>query len=148
MAFSYFLAYKPFGFPPPQRQRGIMKRPAICLFVTVAIVGWAAIGHAKKGGGGKAADAGEAKPADDSAAASDPKAEAAGAEAGGEAVEPEPGKVEEEIGAEPKAQKATTTLTWKDIVVLPRKASRKPFGPSVVMTMRSAAVSDAVLRIA
>ena len=103
-----------------------MKRPAICLFVTVAIVGWAAIGHAKKGGGGKAADAGEAKPADDGAAASDPKAEAAGAEAGGgETVEPEPGKVEEEIRAEPKAQKATTTLTWKDIVVFrARRSSR------------------------
>jgi outer membrane beta-barrel protein len=105
-----------------------MKRPAICLFITVAIVGWAAIGHAKKGGGGKAADAGEAKPADDGAAdtkASEPKADAAGSETSGEAVEPEPGKVEEEIGAEPKAQKATTTLTWKDIVVLPRKAFLK-----------------------
>jgi len=98
-----------------------MKRPAICLFITVAIVGWAAIGHAKKGGGGKAVETEEAKPAD----AGDAKADAAAGEATPTEPEAEPGKVEEEIGAEPKQAKAATTLSWQDIVVLPRKAFLK-----------------------
>jgi outer membrane beta-barrel protein len=103
-----------------------MKRPAISLFITVAIVGWAAIGHAKKGGGGKAADTEEAKAGDAAAdaKAADDKGAAAG-EASPSEPEAEPGKVEEEIGAEPKQAKAATTLSWQDIVVLPRKSFLK-----------------------
>ncbi len=114
-----------------------MKRPAICLFITVAIVGWAAIGHAKKGGGGKA-PAADAEAGDEKAApAGDEKGaapEAAPAEA-----EAEPGKVEEEIGAEPKQAKAATTLSWQDIVVLPRKSflkgGRLELAPSMGLTV-------------
>jgi outer membrane beta-barrel protein len=102
-----------------------MKRPAICLFITVAIVGWAAIGHAKKGGGGKAADTEEAKSGDAEAADAKAAEGAAAGEASPTEPEAEPGKVEEEIGAEPKQAKATTTLSWQDIVVLPRKSFLK-----------------------
>jgi outer membrane beta-barrel protein len=104
-----------------------MKRPAISLFITVAIVGWAAIGHAKKGGGGKAAETEAAQPADDKAAddkGSDASTAADQSAAPAEGGEAEPGKVEEEIG-EPKQAKAATTLSWQDIVVLPRKAFLK-----------------------
>jgi outer membrane beta-barrel protein len=120
-----------------------MKRAAICLFIWVAISGWAAGGQAwaKKGGGGKAAPA----PASDEPAAADDKSAAgsdqtaAPADSGqaapaageaapaGESLESEegkPGKVEgEEEGGKPKG--AATTLSWQDIVVVPRKAFLK-----------------------
>jgi outer membrane beta-barrel protein len=106
-----------------------MKRPAICLIVAVAIVGWTAIGHAKKGGGkgGGAADAPaeDAKPAADKAGGDD-KAAGAGTESldttGDDAAG---GKVEDDIsGPKPNAL-PTSQLTWKDVVVVPRKAFLK-----------------------
>ncbi len=112
-----------------------MKRPAISLLVCVALVGWAATSDAKKGGGKAAAPAGSDSASDDSAkggdaAGGDQAAEAQDKAAGskeaapaGESLETDesqPGKVEEDIGAT-KATVKTSTLSWKDIVVVPRK---------------------------
>jgi outer membrane beta-barrel protein len=98
-----------------------MKRLAISLSVCLALAGSAATGHAKRGGG-KAAPA-----PDENAAAGEG---AAPAEGGGKEAAPasesldttegEPAKIEEEIGG-PKTQRPTTTLSWQDIVVVPRK---------------------------
>jgi outer membrane beta-barrel protein len=114
-----------------------MKRPAISLLVCVALVGWAATGHAKKGGGGKAgADSGDnsgaqsgdaaagdqAGAADQSAAGSKESAAPSESLEGGD--ETQPGKVEEEVGT-PKATVKTSTLSWNDILVIPRKAFLK-----------------------
>ncbi len=128
-----------------------MKRPAICLLVWVALVGWAATGYAKKGGGKAAAPAGDdsAGAGDDSASAktSDTAAggdqSAAGGDtgakpAGGAAAAPsesldadetQPGKVEEEVGTtQPaKAARPNSSGSWADIVVVPRKAFLKSF---------------------
>jgi outer membrane beta-barrel protein len=107
-----------------------MKRPAICLIVAVAIVGWTAAGHAKKGGGkGGAAEA----PAEDAKGG-----EAGGDDKGGDQKGGTPSesldttdegavaKVEDDIsGPKKDAARPTTTLTWKDIVVVPRKAFLK-----------------------
>jgi outer membrane beta-barrel protein len=117
-----------------------MKRPAICFLVWVALVGWAATSHAKKGGGGKAA-----APATDEAASGDDSAKAGGTDTGAsdekaggdsgkaagskepatpseslEGDETQPAKVEEEVAA-PKAARPTGTGSWADIVVVPRK---------------------------
>jgi outer membrane beta-barrel protein len=112
-----------------------MKRPAICLFVSVAIVGWAAIGHAKKGGGSKPAPAdnaedtgGDQKPAAGGADETKAGATDTGDKGGAPASESldttgdegPAGKVEEEIGG-PKAARPSAQLSWKDIVVVPRK---------------------------
>src|SRR5215831_17980279 len=111
-----------------------MKRPAIFLLVWVAIAGWVAGGQAwaKKGGGGKA-PAGD-QPADDKAAGGDQNAAPAdtGAPAGGEAA-PAEGGLESEEGKPAKVEgeeaevkpKANPTLSWQDIVVVPRKAFLK-----------------------
>jgi len=115
-----------------------MKRPAISLLVCAALVGWAATGHAKKGGGkaaagdsgsdsGATAQSGDA-PAGDQAGAADQSA--AGSKESAAPSEPleggdetQPGKVEEEVA--PKATVHTSTLSWNDIVVIPRKAFLK-----------------------
>jgi outer membrane beta-barrel protein len=110
-----------------------MKRSAICLFVWVAIVGWAATGHAKKGGGkGGGADqaAEEAAPAggEDQAGGDQKGGDQKGAAAPTESLDTTEeggpaGKVEEDIGGpKPAGARPTTTLTWADIVVVPRKA--------------------------
>jgi outer membrane beta-barrel protein len=121
-----------------------MKRPAISLLVWVALVGWAATGHAKKGGGKAAA------PADDTTAAADDKAggdaaggdKAAGDTGGAKADtagakeaatpsesldtdETQPAKVEEEVGANAKAARPASSGSWADIVVVPRKGFLK-----------------------
>ncbi len=106
-----------------------MKRPAICLIVAVAIVGWTAIGHAKKGGGkaGGAADAPaeDAKSADDKAGGGDKAAGAASESLDTTGDDAAGGKVEDDIsGPKPNAL-PTTQLTWKDVVVVPRKAFLK-----------------------
>jgi outer membrane beta-barrel protein len=107
-----------------------MKRPAICLFVWVAIVGWAATGHAKKGGGKAGGDAADSAASEggDKAGGDDAKAAEGGDKGAAPASESldttdegPAGKVEEEIGG-PKAQRPTTSLTWQDIVVVPRKS--------------------------
>jgi len=125
-----------------------MKRPAICLFVWVALLGWAAPGYAKKGGGKAAAPAaddsavaddsaaGAAKTtdtgaADDKAAGDTGKADAAGGKEAAtpseslEGDETQPGKVEEDLGGTPKGARPTSTGSWADIVVVPRKAFLK-----------------------
>lgn len=110
-----------------------MKRPAICLIVAVAIVGWTAIGHAKKGGGGKgsAADApaedakaGEAAAGGDEKAGTDSKPGAAG-ESLDTTDEGAVAKVEDDISGPKPAARPTSQLTWSDIVVVPRKAFLK-----------------------
>jgi outer membrane beta-barrel protein len=112
-----------------------MKRPAICFFVWFCIVGWAGVGNAKSGAskpGGKAEPAaGEAAPGgkDASGAAADPNAAPAGEAApASESLNPEadlnaplPGGDVVDTG---KA-KPPTTLSWQDIVVVPRKAFLK-----------------------
>jgi outer membrane beta-barrel protein len=124
-----------------------MKRPAISLLVCFALSGWAATSHAKKGGGRAAAAPAPAASSDtgsgDSAKGGDP---AAGDQAGAadtqqdakaagskesattteslETDDSQPAKVEEDVTA-PKANKTTSTGSWKDIVVIPRKAFLK-----------------------
>jgi outer membrane beta-barrel protein len=110
-----------------------MKRPAICFCLCISIFGWVGVGHAKGGKGGKA----EAAPAAAEAAAEPAPsadgtapAEAAPAEAvPADTVTPEGD--ESNLGVTPEGtvdtvgkQKAAapTTLSWQDIVVVPRKA--------------------------
>jgi outer membrane beta-barrel protein len=113
-----------------------MKRPAIFLLVWAVIAGWAFGGQAwaKKGGGGKAAPEGD-QPASDSAGGDQNAApadsgqapaggEAAPAEGSLESEEGKPAKVEGEELETPKP-KAAPTLSWQDIVVVPRKAFLK-----------------------
>ena len=117
-----------------------MKRPAIGFCVclcSVLTLGWAGEGNAKGKSNSAPADTSAAPAASDSAPAADPNAadpnaapadaNAAPAEAapapGTETVTPEGGDVQ----LEPEAIKAkpATTLSWQDIVVVPRKAFLK-----------------------
>jgi outer membrane beta-barrel protein len=106
-----------------------MKRPAICLLLSVAVVGWTATGHAKKGGGKAAAGAAAQEEAAGGEAEGGAKAEEAAAPPASESLDTEegaPGKVEDEIGGPKGAgSRPTTTLSWQDIVVVPRKAFLK-----------------------
>lgn len=124
-----------------------MKRPAISLLIWIAVVGWAATGHAKKSGGKAAAPAaGDTAAADDSgkadqgastggddkaAADTGGKADTAGSKEAAapseslETDESQPSKVEEEVGNGPKAVRPTSSASWADIVVVPRKAFLK-----------------------
>ena len=114
-----------------------MKRPAICLSVCLALLGWAATGHAKRGGGKAAAPAaaegGEAAEGGDKAKEGAPATESLDT-----SEDQAPVKVEEEITG-PKTQRPTTTLSWQDIVVVPRKAflkgGRAEFAPLAGMTV-------------
>jgi outer membrane beta-barrel protein len=136
-----------------------MKRPAIFLFVWVAIAGWAAGGQAwaKKGRAAPApAPAPEtpaAPAADQNAAPADSGQSApAGGESapgGGESLETEEGKptkVEGEGAEEPVIKsKAATTLSWQDIVVVPRKAFLKG-GRFEVSPFSGVSVNDLLIR--
>jgi outer membrane beta-barrel protein len=128
-----------------------MKRPAIGFCLGLAIVlsvsGWASVGHAKgaKASGSKSEAAPAAADGADTAAA---PAEAAPAEAApaegaaAETVTPE-GEVTPEGGevtpAPAAKDKAVTTLSWQDIVVVPRKAflkgGRAEFAPFTGLTL-------------
>jgi outer membrane beta-barrel protein len=132
-----------------------MKRVAICLFVWVGFVGWAADGHAKKGGAKAAAEAPAA--ADDKAeGASDQTAaptdtgekgrDKAGPSESLESEEGKPEKVEEggEVqpstpGAEKPAAPTSAALTLSDIIVVPRKpflkGGRFEFAPFTGVTV-------------
>jgi outer membrane beta-barrel protein len=136
-----------------------MKRPAISLLVCAALVGWAATGHAKKGGGGKAGtDTGSDTSGGGDAAAGGDQAGAADQSAAGskesaapsESLEEEaqPGKVEEEVGAG-KTTVKTSTLSWNDIVVIPRKAflkgGRLEFQPFTGITVNDNLIRHYVL---
>jgi len=101
-----------------------MKRPAICFCLRFGIcllsVGWAGAGFAKgKGAATPAAEA--AAPADSNAAAADSNEATAAPD--DKTVTPEGGE-ENQLPLEPDAGKAKppTTLSWQDIVVVPRKA--------------------------
>ena len=100
-----------------------MKRSAVYLFVFAVTVGWAATGHAKKASKPAAAPAAE-EGGEGGEKAAAPAAEGAPA---GESLdtstdETQPGKVEDEIsGPKKDAARPTTTLTWQDILVVPRK---------------------------
>lgn len=127
-----------------------MKRPAICLFLSVAIAGWASGGQAwakKKSSAAAPAEAAPpasddqagdasgaaAAPADDQSAAPADSGQSAPAASDNatatESLETEEGKptmVDEggEVDTTPKP-KNTPTLSWQNIVVVPRKAFLK-----------------------
>ena len=141
-----------------------MKRPAICLFVWVAIVGWAATGHAKKGGGKAAAAAPAAdQPADDSAGsadsgdqkaapADDSKPAAGGKDAAGTPSESldtsddtQPAKVDEDLGGPKPAARATSALSWNDILVVPRKRFIKS-GRFEIQPFTGMSINDTLIR--
>jgi len=102
-----------------------MKRPAVYLFILAATVGWAAPGHAKKASKPAAAPAADEGGGEGGEKAAAPAAAGEGAPA--ESLdtatdETQPGKVEDEIsGPKKDAARPTTTLTWQDILVVPRK---------------------------
>jgi outer membrane beta-barrel protein len=116
-----------------------MKRPAICFCLSLCVVGWAGVGFAKgKAAAPKAAEAApeaapaEAAPAaDPNAAAADPNAAPAdpNAPAGEAPTDQTPISPDVDLNAplptEPGKAKAATTLSWQDIVVVPRKAFLK-----------------------
>ena len=127
-----------------------MKRLAISLSLSLALVGSAATAHAKKGGG-KAAPAAE----EGGGAGGDNAAEGGDKSAGKEAApasesldttspEGEPGKIEESL-TEPKKQGPTTTLSWQDIVVVPRKAFIKS-GRLELAPLAGITVNDNLIR--
>jgi len=126
-----------------------MKRLAISLSVCLALVGWAATGHAKRGGGSKTA----APAADDSAggAGGEKAAPAEGAGKEGapaseslDTTDEQVTKIEEDITG-PKAQRPTTTLSWQDIVVVPRKAFLKG-GRFEIAPIAGITVNDNLIR--
>jgi outer membrane beta-barrel protein len=134
-----------------------MKRPAICLFVSVAIVGWAAAGNAKKASGNTASEPADnaagggvsgdqnAAPADDGKPATANDA-ATGAAPSDSAEAAEPAKVEEDLGGEPKAAaRPTSTLSWRDIVVVPRKRFLKG-GRFELQPFTGISVNDTLIR--
>jgi outer membrane beta-barrel protein len=132
-----------------------MKRPAICLFVSVAIVGWATIGHAKKAGKAAPADTSEDTSGDKAAAGGGDETKGGATDTGdkGGAAPTESldttdegpaGKVEEEIGG-PKAAKPSAQLSWKDIVVVPRKPFIKA-GRLELQPLAGVSINDNLIR--
>jgi outer membrane beta-barrel protein len=127
-----------------------MKRLAISLSVCLALVGAAATGHARRGGGGKAA----APAADDTGGGEgggDKAAAAGGDDKGGapaseslDTTEQEPAKIDESL-TEPKKQGPTTTLSWQDIVVVPRKRFLKG-GRLELAPLAGVTVNDNLIR--
>ena len=102
-----------------------MKRSAVCLFVSIAIGAWvptaSAAGPAAKGEKAKS-EAGDSAPGDTSGAGTE-----GGATGGGAASEGSDLDLSDkgDKGADAAAVKASTTLSWQDIVVVPRKAFLK-----------------------
>jgi len=108
-----------------------MKRLAISLSLCLAVVGWAATGHAKRGGGKAAAPAADdnaggegGEKAAAPAAGADEKGGGAPASESLDTSEAAPTTIEENL-TEPKKQGPTTSLSWQDILVVPRKAFLK-----------------------
>ena len=123
-----------------------MKRLAISLSLSLALVSWAATGHAKRGGG-KAAPAAEENAGGGGDAADDKSAgkEAAPAsESLDTSGEGEPAKIEESL-TEPKKAGPTTTLSWQDIVVVPRKRFLKG-GRLEIAPIAGITVNDNLIR--
>jgi outer membrane beta-barrel protein len=127
-----------------------MKRLAISLSVCLALVGVAATGHARRGGGGGKA----AAPAADENAGGEGGGDKAAAAGGGDnsapasesldTTEQEPAKIDESL-SEPKKQGPTTTLSWQDIVVVPRKAFLKG-GRVELQPLAGVTVNDNLIR--
>jgi len=126
-----------------------MKRLAISLSVCLALLAASATGHAKRGGGKAAAPA-----ADENAGGEGGDKAGGDKAAGGEAApasesldttgEAAPTTIEEEIGG-PKPQRPTTTLTWQDIVVVPRKQFLKS-GRLEIAPIAGITVNDNLIR--
>ena len=127
-----------------------MKRLAISLSLSLALVGSAATAHAKKGGGkaAPAAEEGGGAGGDNAAAGGDKSAgqDSAPASESLDTTSPEgePGKIEESL-TEPKKQGPTTTLSWQDIVVVPRKAFIKS-GRLELAPLAGITVNDNLIR--
>jgi outer membrane beta-barrel protein len=98
-----------------------MKRPAVYLFVLAAAVGWATTAHAKKAS--KPAAAPAAEEGGEGGAAPAAGGEGAASESLDTSTdETQPAKVEDEIsGPKKDGARPTTTLSWQDILVVPRK---------------------------
>jgi len=121
-----------------------MKRLAISLSVCLALVGWAATGHARRGGGkaAPAADDNAGGEGGDKAAApaggGDEKGGGAPASESLDTTDQEPAKIEESL-TETKKNGPTSTLSWQDILVVPRKAflkgGRLELGPFAGLTV-------------
>jgi outer membrane beta-barrel protein len=125
-----------------------MKRLAISLSLALALVGSAATVHAKRGGGKAAPAAEENAGGGDNAAAAEGGDKSAGAAPASESLdtsgEGEPGKIEESL-TEPKKQGPTTTLSWQDIVVVPRKQFIKS-GRLELAPLAGVTVNDNLIR--
>jgi outer membrane beta-barrel protein len=134
-----------------------MKRPAICLLVSFAVVGWAATGHAKKAGKAAPADTSEDTGGGDQKPAAGGGDETKGGgtdtgDKGGAATESldttgdegPAGKVEEEIGG-PKQARPSAQLSWKDIVVVPRKPFLKG-GRLELAPLAGVSINDNLIR--
>jgi outer membrane beta-barrel protein len=133
-----------------------MKRPAICFCLCISIFGWAGVGNAKGGKGSSKAAAPAAEPAAAEAAPAEQAAEAAPAEAApaeapADTVTPEGG---DDLGVTPEGTTdavakpkttAPTTLSWQDIVVVPRKAFIKS-GRLELMPFAGLSVNDNLIR--
>ncbi|MES1204722.1 MAG: outer membrane beta-barrel domain-containing protein [Pseudomonadota bacterium] len=117
-----------------------MKRSAVCLFVVFVIGGWAAVASAAAGDKGKSdksdsaakAEKVEAAPADDASGAPP-----AGGDTDALDLTDSKDKGVDEAGA--AAVRASTTLSWQDIVVVPRKpflkGGRFEFAPFTGMSL-------------
>jgi outer membrane beta-barrel protein len=122
-----------------------MKRLAISLSVCLALVGAAATGHAKRGGGKAAAPAADENAGEGAGAEGDKGKEGAPASESLDTTgEGEPAKIEETLN-EPKKQGPTTTLSWQDIVVVPRKAFLKS-GRLEIAPIAGITVNDNLIR--
>jgi outer membrane beta-barrel protein len=124
-----------------------MKRLAISLSVCLAVAGSAATGHARRGGGKAAAPAADenagGEGGGDKAAA---PADQGGAPASEslDTSEQAPAAIEESL-TEPKKQGPTTSLTWQDIVVVPRKSFLKG-GRLELQPLAGVTVNDNLIR--
>ena len=128
-----------------------MKRLAISLSVCLALVGWAATGHAKRGGGRRRrhrprtiALVARAARRRHRQRAPQEKEGAPASESLDTTGDEQVAKVEEEITG-PKAQRPTTTLSWQDIVVVPRKAFLKG-GRLEIAPIAGITVNDNLIR--
>ena len=101
-----------------------MKRLAVCLFVSIAIGAWVSTASAagSAGGGDKAKSEATAAPAPGDTGT---EGAAAGAPSGGDTSGELDLSDKGEKGSEEASAKASTTLSWQDIVVVPRKAFLK-----------------------
>jgi outer membrane beta-barrel protein len=127
-----------------------MKRLALSLSVCLALAGVSATGHARRGGGKAAAPAADEN-AGGEGGGDKAAAPAAGGDQGGapaseslDTSEQAPAAIEESL-TEPKKQGPTTSLTWQDIVVVPRKSFLKG-GRLELQPLAGVTVNDNLIR--